>query len=171
MQLGENGSTQTGDSINLRGFDSSQSIFVDGIRDLGAVSRDVFNIDQVEVVKGPSGSDIGRGASSAYINLVSKTAQADGAFATGSLIGGTADRKRVVADLNTPLAALPGSAVRLNLMAQDDGVPGRDEVRQKRWGIAPTATFGLGSQHPRDASATCTCSRTTAPTAACPRSA
>lgn len=145
MQLGENGSTQTGDSINLRGFDSSQSIFVDGIRDLGAVSRDVFNIDQVEVVKGPSGSDIGRGASSAYINLVSKQAQADGAFATGSLIGGTDDRKRVVADFNTPLATLPGSAVRLNLMAQDYGVPGRDEVRQKRWGVAPTATFGLGT--------------------------
>ena len=143
MQLGENGSTQTGDSINLRGFDSSQSIFVDGIRDLGAVSRDVFNIDQVEVVKGPSGSDIGRGASSAYINLVSKTAQGDAAFATGSLIGGTADRKRVVADLNTPLASL-GGAVRLNLMAQDYGVPTRDEVRQKRWGFAPTATFGLG---------------------------
>ena len=145
MQLGENGSTQTGDSINLRGFDTSQSIFVDGIRDLGAVSRDVFNIDQVEVVKGPSGSDIGRGASSAYINLVSKTAQADGAFATGSLIGGTADRKRLVADFNTPLASLAGSAVRLNVMAQDDGTPGRDQVRQKRWGFAPTATFGLGS--------------------------
>ena len=145
MQLGENGSTQTGDSINLRGFDSSQSIFVDGIRDLGAVSRDVFNIDQVEVVKGPSGSDIGRGASSAYINLVSKQAQADGAFATGSLIAGTDDRKRVVVDFNTPLAALPGSAVRLNLMAQDYGVPGRDEVKSKRFGFAPTATFGLGS--------------------------
>ena len=145
MQLGENGSTQTGDSINLRGFDSSQSIFVDGVRDLGAVSRDVFNIDQVEVVKGPSGSDIGRGASSAYINLVSKTAQADGAFATGSLIGGTADRKRIVADLNTPIAALAGSAVRLNLMAQDYGTPGRDDVKAKRWGVAPTATFGLGT--------------------------
>ena len=145
MQLGENGSTQTGDSINLRGFDSSQSIFVDGIRDLGAVSRDVFNIDQVEVVKGPSGSDIGRGASSAYINLVSKAAQADGAFATGSLTGGTADRKRVVADLNTPIAALAGSAVRLNLMAQDYGTPGRDDVKAKRWGVAPTATFGLGT--------------------------
>ena len=145
MQLGENGSTQTGDSINLRGFDSSQSIFVDGIRDLGAISRDVFNIDQVEVVKGPSGSDIGRGASSAYINLVSKTAQADAAFATGSLTGGTADRKRLTADLNTPLSVLPGSAVRLNLMAQDDGTPGRDDVRSKRFGIAPTATFGLGT--------------------------
>jgi catecholate siderophore receptor len=145
LQLGENGSTQTGDSINLRGFDSSQSIFVDGIRDLGAVSRDVFNIDQVEVVKGPSGSDIGRGASSAYINLVSKIAQADAAFATGTLTGGTNSRKRLTADLNTPLGVLPGSALRLNLMAQDDGTPGRDEVRSKRFGIAPTITFGLGS--------------------------
>ena len=145
MQLGENGSTQTGDSINLRGFDSSQSIFLDGIRDLGAVSRDVFNIDQVEVVKGPSGSDIGRGASSAYINLVTKTAQADGMFANGTLVAGTDDRKRVTADLNTPLSGLPGSAVRLNVMAQDDGVPGRDRVRQKRWGINPTATIGLGT--------------------------
>ena len=145
LQLGENGSTQTGDSINLRGFDSSQSIFVDGIRDLGAVSRDVFNIDQVEVVKGPSGSDIGRGAASAYVNLVSKTAQADAAFATGSLTLGTSSRKRLTADLNTPLAALPGSAVRLNLMAQDNGVPGRDAVRARRFGFAPTATFALGT--------------------------
>jgi catecholate siderophore receptor len=145
MQLGENGSTQTGDSINLRGFDTSQSIFVDGIRDLGAVARDVFNIDQVEVVKGPSGSDIGRGASSAYINLVSKTAQADAPFATGSLIVGSAERKRVVADLNTPLAAWPGSALRLNLMAQDEGVPGREQIKAKRFGFAPTASFGLGT--------------------------
>ena len=144
MQLGENGSTQTGDSINLRGFDSSQSIFVDGIRDLGAVSRDMFNIDQVEVVKGPSGSDIGRGASSAYINLVSKAPQAD-AFATGTLIGGTDSRKRLTADLNQPLAVLPGSAFRLNLMAQDYGTPGRDEVKSKRWGVAPTFAYGLGT--------------------------
>jgi catecholate siderophore receptor len=145
MQLGENGSTQTGDSINLRGFDSSQSIFVDGIRDLGAVSRDVFNIDQIEVVKGPSGSDIGRGASSAYINLVSKTAQMD-QFATGMLTVGSASRKRVTADLNQPLdIGLAGSAARLNLMAQDDGAPGRDEVRAKRWGFAPTVSFGLGT--------------------------
>lgn len=145
MQLGENGSTQTGDSINLRGFDSSQSIFVDGIRDLGAVSRDVFNIDQVEVVKGPSGSDNGRGASSAYINLVSKTAQR-GQFATVTGTLGDARRKRFTADLNTPLdLGIPGSAVRLNLMDQDNGAPGRDKVRAKRWGLAPTITFGLGT--------------------------
>ena len=48
----------------MRGFDTSGSIFVDGVRDLGSISRDIFNIDQVEVVKGPAGTDIGRGAAS-----------------------------------------------------------------------------------------------------------
>jgi catecholate siderophore receptor len=65
MLLGENGNTQTGDAVVMRGFDTSQSIFVDNIRDIGAISRDMFNIEQVEVVKGPSGADNGRGASSA----------------------------------------------------------------------------------------------------------
>ncbi len=54
--LGENGNTTAGDSITMRGFDTSGSIFLDGIRDLGAISRDTFNIEQIEVVKGPSGS-------------------------------------------------------------------------------------------------------------------
>src|SRR5690606_13308067 len=62
MTMGENGNTTTGDSIFLRGFDTSGSIFIDGIRDLGTVTRDVFNIEQVEVVKGPAGTDNGRGA-------------------------------------------------------------------------------------------------------------
>ena len=44
FSLGENGNTATGDAIYMRGFDTSSSIFVDGVRDLGAVSRDMFNI-------------------------------------------------------------------------------------------------------------------------------
>ena len=59
---GENGNTATGDTIYMRGFDSSSSIFVDGARDLGSISRDLFNIEQVEVVKGPAGTDTGRSA-------------------------------------------------------------------------------------------------------------
>lgn len=51
---GENGNTNTGDTIYMRGFDTSSSIFVDGVRDLGSISRDVFNTEQVEVVKGPA---------------------------------------------------------------------------------------------------------------------
>ena len=42
--VGENGTTATGDAVYMRGFDTSSSIFVDGVRDLGAISRDVFNI-------------------------------------------------------------------------------------------------------------------------------
>ena len=70
--LGENGNTTAGDSITMRGFDTAGSIFLDGVRDLGAVSRDTFNTEQIEIVKGPSGSDNGRGAPSGYINMSSK---------------------------------------------------------------------------------------------------
>ena len=54
MQLGENGNTSAGDTFQMRGFATASSTFVDGLRDLGAVSRDVFNLEQVEVAKGPS---------------------------------------------------------------------------------------------------------------------
>ena len=59
---GENGNTTTGDTVFMRGFDSSSSIFVDGVRDMGSISRDVFNLEQVEVLKGPAGTDYGRSA-------------------------------------------------------------------------------------------------------------
>jgi catecholate siderophore receptor len=145
IQLGENGNTQTGDAIFMRGFDTSGNIFVDGIRDLGPISRDVFNIEQVEVVKGPSGSDNGRGASSGYINMSTKSAQLDD-FSTGSLTVGTDDRQRATVDLNRKLdLGIPGSAFRLNFVAQDYGTPGRDEVESNRIGIAPSLAFGLGT--------------------------
>ncbi|WP_428420948.1 catecholate siderophore receptor Fiu [Methylibium sp.] len=145
LQMGENGNTQTGDAIFLRGFDTSASIFVDGIRDLGSISRDTFNIEQVEVIKGPSGSDNGRGASSGYVNLISKSPQLQN-FGNASVSLGTDDRKRATVDLNRALdLAVPGSALRLNVMAQDYGTPGRDEVKSKRWGFAPSLAFGLGT--------------------------
>jgi catecholate siderophore receptor len=145
IQLGENGNTQTGDSIFLRGFDTTSSIFVDGIRDLGGISRDLFNLEQVEVVKGPSGSDNGRGASSGYVNLVSKFAQNDN-FSLGSVTTGTDNRYRATADLNRKLdLGIPGSAFRLNLMNQNYDTPGRDDVKNKRWGVAPSLSFGLGT--------------------------
>src|SRR5687768_2308427 len=68
--MGENGNTATGDSIFMRGFDTQGSIFIDGIRDLGTVSRDTFNTQQVEIAKGPAGPDYGRSAASGYVNLV-----------------------------------------------------------------------------------------------------
>ncbi|MEO5812352.1 MAG: TonB-dependent receptor plug domain-containing protein, partial [Rhodanobacter sp.] len=69
---GENGVTSTGDAVYMRGFDSSGSIFVDGVRDLGSISRDVFNIEQIEITKGPDGTEYGRTAPTGAINMVSK---------------------------------------------------------------------------------------------------
>jgi catecholate siderophore receptor len=67
--------TNTGDAIYMRGFDSSSAIFVDNVRDLGSISRDMFNIQQVEVFKGPAGTDNGRGSPTGSINLVTKQAE------------------------------------------------------------------------------------------------
>ncbi len=144
--MGENGNTATGDSIFMRGFDTQGSIFVDGIRDLGTVTRDTYNIEQVEVVKGPAGADIGRGSPTGYINLVTKLPLAED-FSAGSVSVGSGVRGRATADLNRQLdLGVEGSAVRLNAMYQDGGVPGRDGVRKGGWGIAPSLALGLGTR-------------------------
>jgi len=142
MQLGENGNTSAGDAFQMRGFSASTSTFVDGIRDLGAVTRDVFNTEQIEVVKGPAGADTGRAASAGYINLISKLPQAD-SFIEGTVTVGDADRKRASIDVNQKVG--DHTAVRLNGVWQDFGVPGRDVVKKKTYGLAPSVAFGLGT--------------------------
>ena len=139
---GENGTTSTGDAVFMRGFDSSGSIFVDGVRDLGSVSRDVFNIEQIEVTKGPAGTDYGRTAPTGAINMVTKQAGLRDSMG-GNIAWGSAGQRRVTADWNQAIGA--DAAFRLNLMAQDGGVPGRDVVERNRWGLAPSLAFGLGT--------------------------
>lgn len=138
--LGENGTTSTGDAVFLRGSDASGSIFADGIRDIASVSRDTFNIQQIEVLKGAAGADIGRGAATGAINLITKRPMLKDAY-SGSLGLGEGDYARGTVDLNWKLS--DRSALRVNLMDQDAGVNGRDSVKNKRWGIAPTIAFGL----------------------------
>lgn len=143
MQLGENGNTSAGDTFSMRGFNASNQLFVDGIRDLGAVSRDVYNLEQIEVVKGPAGADIGRGAASGYINLISKLPSLTGKnYATVGY--GTADKKRATIDLNQAIGET--TAVRLNAMVFDGNVDKRDEVDNQNFSIAPSIAFGLGTQ-------------------------
>ncbi len=138
--VGENGSTSTGDAVSMRGFDTSSSIFVDGVRDTGSISRDVFNIEQIEVTKGPDGTEYGRTAPTGAINMVSKQAQ-PGNRLSGSLGYGSAHDRRATADWNQSLGS--EAAFRLNVMSQDSGVAGRDKVENNRWGIAPALAFGL----------------------------
>ncbi|MFJ7567678.1 catecholate siderophore receptor Fiu [Herminiimonas sp. NPDC097707] len=142
FSLGENGATNTGDAIYMRGFDTSSSIFVDNVRDLGAISRDVFNIEQIEVTKGPAGTDSGRGAPTGSINLVTKQPTLKEAY-SGTVGVGSGDFKRATADLNKPLDLDGGAAFRLNLLKEDSGVAGRDVVKNDRQGIAAALAFGL----------------------------
>lgn len=139
---GENGSTSTGDEIYMRGFDTSSSIFVDGVRDLGAISRDIFNIEQVEVTKGPDSTDYGRTAPTGAINMVSKQPKLYNSV-SGSVAYGSNNQKRATADWNQAISN--DAAFRLNVLGQKSGVPGRDDVKNNRWGLAPSLAFGLGT--------------------------
>ena len=144
FQLGENGNTQSGDTIFMRGFDTQNSIFLDGIRDIGAAVRDTFNIEQVEVFKGPAGADNGRGATSGYVNLVSKLPGEQDTL--GSTVAyGTAARRRLTGDWNHALDALDGAAFRFNVIGQEGGVAGRDVIERDSWGVAPSFALGLGT--------------------------
>jgi catecholate siderophore receptor len=142
MQMGENGNTSAGDTFQLRGFSLQQNTFVDGIRDLGSVTRDTFNLEQIEVVKGAAGAETGRGAASGYLNLISKQAHlGDESSASGTI--GTASRKRATVDLNKQLSDT--SAFRLNAMVQDSGVDGRDYVENKGYGLGLSYVTGLNT--------------------------
>lgn len=141
------GGNPAGDNLSLRGFSARNDIFVDGARDLGPQSRDPFNLEQVEVVKGPASSFNGRGSTGGTINLVSKTPGLDTHFG-GTLNFGTDKTHRVTTDLNLPLERIglgSRTAFRLNTMWHESGVAGRDVVENQRWGIAPSLALGIGT--------------------------
>lgn len=138
------GSAEGGGSIGdrpfIRGFDSQASLYVDGIRDVGGQSREVFALESVEVIKGPSGAYDGRGSAGGSINLVTKKPQAVD-FISGTLGLGTDRYKRATLDGNYLLD--DQVAVRVNLLTHKADTPGRDDVDVERFGLAPSITFGL----------------------------
>ncbi len=141
------GGVPGGDNLTLRGNSARNDIFVDGVRDLSPQSRDPFNLEQVEVSKGPTSTVSGRGSAGGTINLMSKGPSL-GRIIGGSVALGNADTKRATIDLNAPLQRLgmgERTAFRLNGMVHDAGVAGRDVVNNGRWGLAPSLAFGLGT--------------------------
>ena len=73
FQAGEGGGGLPGDqNFTMRGFTSRNSVFSDGVRDVGSYTRDAFNLESVEVAKGPTGSIGGRSSTAGAINQISK---------------------------------------------------------------------------------------------------
>jgi catecholate siderophore receptor len=135
------GGNPAGDNLTLRGFSARNDIFIDGVRDLSPQSRDPFNLEQVDVVKGPGSVYTGRGSTGGSINLLNKTPGLRRGF-SGTLDFGTDRTRRATADVNLPIGDTIG--FRLNLLGHHSGVAGRDVVKFDRWGVAPSLTFGLG---------------------------
>lgn len=146
MQAGEGGGGPSGDNLAIRGFAARSDIFVDGFRDSagGGYARDPFNFEQVEVAKGPASTNSGRGSTGGSINIATKTARLGNAYG-GALTAGTDEFYRATLDVNQEIPGLAGSAIRLNGLLHTQDIAGRDGVSQERWGIAPTISFGLGT--------------------------
>lgn len=132
-----------GDLFSIRGFSGEQSMTIDGVRDAGLSSRnDTFDLDRVEVYKGTGSVESGVAALGGSVNLVTKEAEL-GSFYRSSFGLGSDSYRRWTADLNQQLG--DSTALRLNLMTHHNGVAGRDEVKNDRYGIAASLGLGLGT--------------------------
>lgn len=135
LGTGEGGNAQ-GDRFIIRGFEARGDIFVDGMRDPGVVTREVFTAEQIEIAKGASSTFAGRGTTGGAVNSVSKKPQATNFGKATAMIG---HDKRATLDVNR--AVNDKLSVRANLMWQDADVAGRDEVFDKRHGAALAADY------------------------------
>ena len=139
---GDAAANPSADRPVIRGFESRNSIFVDGMRDDGVQNRETFDIEQISVIKGPDSVYAGRGAVGGSIDIVTKTPKNEN-FVNGSVGVGTDSYKRITLDANHQFS--DDNAVRLNVLGHDADQAGRTDVYSKRWGIAPSVAFGLNS--------------------------
>lgn len=139
MAMGEGGQPFA-DRPFLRGFESTTGLLIDGLRESGSQNRDVFNLESIEVAKGPGGAYAGRGGAGGTINQVTKTPRAED-FVTVTGTVGDPSFVRSVVDVNQMIN--DNVAVRAVMMLQEADVPGRDAVFDDRWGFAPSIAFGL----------------------------
>lgn len=127
------------DAPVMRGNASTGDFFTDGIRDDVQYFRDLYNVSQVEVLKGPNAMIFGRGGSGGVINRVSK--QADGGHHQSfSFQAGSADFLRAEADVGEALSDTV--AYRFNAMLESAG-SFRNDVSSNLRGFAPGMAFGI----------------------------
>jgi catecholate siderophore receptor len=140
LAAGEGGAQ--GDNLTIRGFSARNDLFLDGMRDFGSYFRDTFNFQSVDVIQGPTSVTFGRGSTGGIVNQESKTAVA-ARFISGDAEFGSDLTRRVTADINEPIGK--NSAFRLNVMGNDSQVAERDIAENRRFGVAPSLAFGLGT--------------------------
>ena len=128
------------DQITLRGNNTTADFFVDGIRDDVQYFRDFYNVDRIEVLKGPNSMIFGRGGGGGIVNRVTKRSSLGThreMIAAGDSYGGV----RLTGDIDQPMGANVG--LRVNGM-YENGESFRRHVDLERYGISPTVGILAG---------------------------
>lgn len=130
------------DQVTIRGFSAIADQFIDGVRDDALYFRELANIEQIEVLKGPASVLYGRGSSGGLINRITKK-PTDKAFTDVTTTVGSWNMKRVELDTNQPL----GEAVSFRLNAAlEDSDSFRDQGFTERNFIAPSLQFDISEK-------------------------
>ncbi len=140
---------RAGDNIMLRGFTTYGDTYLDGVRDSAQYNREVFNAEQVEVLRGSGSMLFGRGQAGGVINQVSKTPKLKDANKV-TVSAGSNNYQQVTGDFNQKVGDT--TAVRVNVMKRGEGSwrsngDTGSEPTIDRQGIAPSIAFGLGTNN------------------------
>jgi catecholate siderophore receptor len=131
------------DAVVFRGVRSTADFFQDGLRDDVQYYRSLYNVEQVEILRGPNALLFGRGGTGGIINRVSKKAVIGEDFRNLDLGTDTFGAFDLAADVN--LSTGTNSALRLNLHT-DSLANHRDFYEGERFGINPTLRVILDDQ-------------------------
>jgi catecholate siderophore receptor len=129
------------DQITLRGQNTTADFFLDGVRDDVQYFRSLYNIERVEILKGPFALIFGRGGSGGIINRVQKTPHDGGLSLGGTASANTFGAWDMSADINAPLAS--NAALRINA-AYESLDTHRDHFGAKRYAANPYFGMELG---------------------------
>jgi catecholate siderophore receptor len=129
------------DQITLRGQNTTADFFLDGVRDDVQYYRNLYNIERVEVLKGPYALIFGRGGGGGIVNRVQKVPSADRMFGSTGAGVNTFGAWDISADVNLPVTA--GGAVRVNAFYErlDNH---RDHFGGERYAFNPYLAYDLG---------------------------
>lgn len=140
LGAGEGGTPFT-DMPYIRGYSAQSSVYVDGVRNSTSQNRDMFAIEQVEVIKGSSSALGGGGGVGGSINLIPKVAH-EGDVYQGSVQGGTDNYRHIQLDANKDFGN--GVAGRVVVMGHENEKAGANNgAEYARAGIASSLAFGL----------------------------
>ena len=122
------------DSVVFRGVRSTADFFQDGIRDDVQYYRSLYNVEQVEILRGPNALLFGRGGTGGVINRVSKKAVLNDMFGAVDFGVDSFGANDLTLDYNV----LSGDNSALRFMMHSDTLENhRDHYDGQRTGINP----------------------------------